>query len=204
MQQRQANSLVKLGLALGAAGQPDSAEEAFTASVAIRRARGDRHGEAIALHNLADMQLTHDRLAPAVANLELAVPIRQEVGDPIGTLLSLVNLGKAYCLLGNMDRALSTLTDALTANIQLQDRPQQWQILIALADVALRQDLPDAALARANEALEISRALDHRYGEILALRQLSRAYARLGESGRSLAVLEQARELPLVSWSRDH
>jgi tetratricopeptide (TPR) repeat protein len=181
----EANCLNKLGVVLGSAGRIDEAQSAFDRSAALRRAEGNPYGEAISLHNLADMLLNNARPAPAAAALHAALPLRTAIGDHVGTLLTRFTLAKAQYLLGDVAGAEAMLHESLRLSIDLDEQAQRWQILIVLAQTALRGGDPAVAVDRAAEAEPISRRLGHRYGLLLCARISARAHKMAGRHEES-------------------
>jgi tetratricopeptide (TPR) repeat protein len=77
-------ALGNLGLAYAALGQPQRAIDCYQQHLAIARDIGDRHGEARASWNLG-LQLSKlgpERLAEAIALMEVCVRFGQEIGHP--------------------------------------------------------------------------------------------------------------------------
>ena len=103
------------GLIYNRQGENTKAAAAFNKAVDMSRQAKDKHGEAMALANLAGVQQDNGDLAGAVSNYELAASLRDE--EP-GKAQLLNNLALAYSAQGNHAKAAETLRHAVTLDAQ--------------------------------------------------------------------------------------
>jgi predicted ATPase len=124
----EAISLAWLGRAKQTAEHPDALEPLRQAEEILTRL-GDRIVLATVLEFMASYHLNlaaeyHGALETALASLEL----RREIGDPLGTVNSLTQVGHVYNLLGQPADAEIALNDALAIALRLGDRASECAI----------------------------------------------------------------------------
>ena len=187
---KEANCRFVHSLALLRLGHYDESAVAFEIGMRICQDLGTPHQQAVALHNRAESLLDLDRVPEAVELLTRSLEIRAEFDDPIGWLLGHVSLGKAQYLLGDSSAAEVTLGRALGLSIELGNRPQQSQILIVLAKIAVVRGSLPAAQEHAENSRVIAHAMGDLFVEALAMKLIAAVHAA---SGRSVAA-ERSRD----------
>lgn len=101
-----------LGVALREAGRGQEALEVLGTARELRRAMGDRRGEALVLHHTALTRRALQDLPGAAELLRAAVGIQREVDDRRGAARSLATLGEISGLAGRHEEALEHLERA--------------------------------------------------------------------------------------------
>jgi tetratricopeptide (TPR) repeat protein len=192
--QKEANCRLTLALALLRSGEYDESAAEFDRAMDICQSLENPYAQAIAMHNRAEILLECDQPREATALVKRSLDIRAEFDDAGGWLLGNVSLGKAQCLLGDIDEAHATLSQALKLSVELHYRTQRMQILIALAKIDLLHGVPASAKESAEEALSVARDLDAPYGEVLAMKLLAAALeadGRAEAAARHIAAADQ-------------
>jgi CHAT domain-containing protein/predicted negative regulator of RcsB-dependent stress response len=107
----------------------------------------------------------------------------------------LSNIGMAYRLLGETQKALEKYDEALPLSRAVGDRRQEANILNNIGALYRHLGETQKALEKYNEALQISRAVGDRVGEATTLNNIGAVYQALGETQKALEKLNEA--LPL-------
>jgi hypothetical protein len=87
-------------------GESQKALEYFNQALPIRRAVGDRSGEANTLNNIGGVYSTLDENQKALDFYNQALPLRRAVGDRSGEAVTLHNLSLAFRAMGSFDTAI--------------------------------------------------------------------------------------------------
>ncbi|HEV7517284.1 MAG TPA: CHAT domain-containing tetratricopeptide repeat protein [Thermoanaerobaculia bacterium] len=204
-------------------GEPDAALEKYGQALALRQALGNRLEEAQTLNNIAQIH-------QVLGDWQEALRIYARVGEilpPSGDRLRaswLNNVAFTYIALGEPERALSILEEALRLRRQIGARREELITLNNLGEAWHRLGEPEKALNYYRQALELARTQeDHRQeaitrlrlGELLlegsdpsaALREIDPALQYLREKGPlpgELHALQlQGRALVLAGRSRE-
>ena len=194
-EKRQALFCNEIGLAWDALGEKRKALEYYDKALPLRRAVGDRGGEATTLNNIG---LAWDALGEKRKALEYydkALPLRRAVGDRGGEATTLNNIGSAWSELGERRKALEYFDKALPLQRAVSDRGGEATTLnnIGLAWDALGEKRK--ALEYYDKALPLQRAVGNRGGEATTLNNMGGAWSALGEKRKALEYFDKA--LPL-------
>ena len=100
----------------------------LTASAAIFREVGDRHGEGMALGNLGVALAEARRFEEAIACYQQDIVICQETGDRYGEGQTLDNLARAYQEMQQDDRAAACWQDAAAAMRDVGDHEEAGRL----------------------------------------------------------------------------
>jgi DNA-binding SARP family transcriptional activator len=182
----------------------DESVELFKEARTLARARGDRLNEFQANEYLAMIDFERGRPEAARAHCKALI----ELGDKLrgGSEQPFAHALDALCHSALADDAAPL--DAALEGLRAADAKHRLAYTLtraALLDVERRR--PEAAIARASEALEYAEALD-RATEILlahaALARARRAVADLEGSARHVAALKSLERAPVALWARDH
>ena len=74
-------------------GEPKKAQEYYDQALEIRRALGDRHGQATTLHNIGNNYLDLGELERALEYYEQSLSLKRAVGDPREESYTLDSIG---------------------------------------------------------------------------------------------------------------
>ena len=112
-----------------------------------------------------------------------------------GQAITLTNIGAAHLSLGDPQRALEYLKQALSLAQGGQSRPEEAQALTVLAAVSSALGNKQQALEYLHRALALWRAIGERQGESSALIRMGRIYREQGDPRLALKYLEEALQL---------
>ncbi len=171
------------------------ATEAHALSIAI----GDREGEALALHTLANGLVYTFAVSEAHAHYAHALELYERIGHRIGLASIFVDLGLFHTEIGQLDRALELYARARTIADEIGSR---FVACVERIDAAyahrLRGDAEDAR-ACAAQALTIAREISSEHLQSAALGTLAAAETALGAYGDAIAHAREAVELRRAS-----
>ncbi len=105
-------------------GQYADALRCHERALEIRRALGDRRGEAVELAHIGQTHWYADRLEEALRHLELSLTRFREAGDRASEATVLWNTGRCHEDTGNLDEALKCLQRSLSIFRELEDHEQ--------------------------------------------------------------------------------
>ncbi|HEX3466101.1 MAG TPA: AAA family ATPase, partial [Candidatus Elarobacter sp.] len=159
---------------------------------ALSRAIGDREGEALALHTLANGLVYTLRVADAGSHYARALQLYERIGHRVGLASIAVDMGLFHTELGLLERALEFYGRAREIATEIGFR---WVVCVEAIDrsYCLRlhgafEDAKDAA----HEALSVARELRSQPLESAALGTLGAAESALGAHHDAVAHLEEA------------
>ena len=186
-----------MGLARAALSQQDygamtnHAREAY----ALSREIGDREGEALALHTLANGQVYTFQVAEARARYLAAIEIYDAIDHGVGQASIAVDFGLFHTELGLLKRGLELFAraDALAAKIGFR-----WVSCVSALNAAYALRLQgdfEAAVAAGRRALELAQALTSAQLESAALGALASAESEHGALDAALGHARRAVEL---------
>jgi tetratricopeptide (TPR) repeat protein len=159
------------------------------------RARGDRNGEAAALHHIATVYRRWGRYGDAAEYYREALAIQRDLGDRAAAGTSLASLGVVNRLLGRYPEAIERYEQALAIHREVGDRTGVGRVLGNLAIVYDQLGRYAEAVDHYERALAILRELDNRAWAGITLGNLGGAYGRLGRYADAVAHLDQALDL---------
>jgi len=128
-------------------------------------AAGDRRGEAYLLRGLGEMHLDQDRHSDALARLEPALSIMEDLADRAGQAAVLRAIGTAWRLLDRGERAMAALDEARAICAEIGDRVMEAQVLHNIGAVHRRAGRLAAAEEAYARALAAFEELDDRFGQ---------------------------------------
>jgi len=146
---------------------------------------GDRLQDAALLNNIG---FIYNNLA--LSSLEGALKLRREIGDHLGEITVLNNLGDSWRKLGDPEKGLDYYRRALKLATDLPDARQQALTRLRLGEVQLERGDPTAALRELDPALTYLQKEGLRLREAQALQLRGRALALAGRSSEALPVLQ--------------
>ena len=161
----------------------------------VSHAIGDREGEALALHTMANGLVYTFRVADADAYYVRALEIYERIGHRVGLASIFVDLGLFHTELGLLDRAIDFYARARELAGEIGSR---FVACVERIDSSycrrLRGEL-DQAKDCAAQALVLARAINSQHLESAALGTLGAAESGLGEHADAIAHLSRAVEL---------
>ncbi len=134
----------------------------------------------------------------ATRDLERAIFHFDRSGHRAFLAQALTNLGDNLRFAGEWDRALENSQRGFELAHEVGDARGMADPLITIGEIALRQGRYDVAQQRINEALELLRKTEYRWGESYALRVLSGVYHRTEHPTNALKTLREALHLATV------
>lgn len=185
-------------------GDMARAEEAAQRALELSRTSGARGFEAEALGLLGYFKVAEPgRAEEAIAYLQDALAIRQELGDRVGLNDAYMFLGNALMALGRYPEAHGTFERNLALCREIgAARNDEITALLNLAQVACELATLDSALERLDEALAMAEAAGDLFlrGYALALR--GRVRAEVGQLPQALEDVQGAQALAVELESK--
>ena len=162
---------------------------------ALSREIGDREGEALALHTLANGQVYTFQVAEARARYLAAIALYDAIDHGIGQASIAVDFGLFHTEIGLLRRGVELFAraDAIAEKIGFR-----WVSCVSALNTAYARRLLgdfDAAMAAGRHALEIARSLSSTQLESAALGALAAAERERGDLDQALAHARHAVEL---------
>ena len=127
-----------------------------------------------------------------IAWLQSAAAAARKIGDRRGEATSLGNLGTAFAVLGQTQRAIESFEQQLTITREIGDRRAEGAGLGNIGVVYKNLGETQRAIQFYEQHLAIAREVGHRRGEGNALGNLGVAYSILGETQRAIQFYEQS------------
>ena len=166
--------------------------EKYNEALPIRRAVGDRRGEAVTLNSIGVVYRSLGETQKALEKFNEALPISQAVGDRSREATTLNNIGLVYRSLGEMRKALEKYNEALPISRAVGDRSGKARTLNNIGLVYDSLGETQKALEKFNEALPIRRAVGDRNGEAATLLGIARVEQKRGNLTQARQTIEQA------------
>ncbi|MFC0110958.1 AfsR/SARP family transcriptional regulator [Kibdelosporangium aridum] len=154
----------------------------------------------IAQHNVGETLLRLGEHTQAVDKFHECLATRRRYDDRIGESVTLVALGRAYCVMEQRADALRTLDIAIAACRQMGNRDDEWEALLCRSVIWLREGQSSDALDDALRAQQLTIQIDDDYGQAVAARQLARVREAMGDAAG--AALDRRRFYELTSSTR--
>jgi DNA-binding SARP family transcriptional activator/tetratricopeptide (TPR) repeat protein len=164
------------------------------ARAALRAAErdGDRHAEALALHELALLAIRRNQPDAALAGYERCLELYCDCGDPLGETRARNSLGTLDMERGRLDEAASWYEAALELCQTHGIRRGECGILSNLGILAQTRGRLEEALAFYRESLVIQRETANRDGEANTLNNMGRCLREQGCYPEAISCHEQA------------
>jgi CHAT domain-containing protein/Tfp pilus assembly protein PilF len=144
----QAYTLRDIGWVYDRKGQPGKALDYYTQALELSRKFKDHRNEALCLQGIGQARIALGGARDAVPVLEQALAVYREMGYASGEVNGLLELGRAWQILGDRDRAAGLFQQALTLSRQ---RKALLSEAVAESGIARleseRGNLPEAAAA---------------------------------------------------------
>lgn len=187
---RQADTLRDLGFAFQSIGQYEQAIESHQQAFAINREMGDRSGEAASLINLGSVFDSLEQYQQAIEFYQEGLLIAQQIGHRrweanalhnlglaySGKASSLSKLGLAYDFLGQYQKAIDYLQQALTLQREIGDHSGEGSSLCHLGNAYSSLREHQQAVDCYQQALSVLQHIGHRQFEPNTLIGLGHAH----------------------------
>lgn len=147
------------------------------------------------LRNIGQLHLYRDRYADARDSFVWARAIFGAVGHPAGEAVAAAGEGSVHRILGDLDAALATFTDALGGFGAVGDRHGEAVARNAIASVWLERGNPRAAASWLDGALALARDLGDRHREAQVRRRIAVLHDLRGEPDLAQAELTRALDI---------
>ncbi len=149
-------TLIHLGVAFHSRREYGQASALQKEAIQVAGALGHREGEAVAMHNLANIHIKHNDYDTALTLYQRALEISRDIGNLRGVACSLHRLGKAYRHLRRHTESLRFHRDALALRERIGDRRGQGITHAEMAALYLALEEYELVLKHAERALELS------------------------------------------------
>jgi predicted ATPase len=177
-------------------GDYGPAADLLAEALAVRRALGDRLGEAETLNSLGVLGFRRGTYQEAAARFEEAQATYRTLSDERGLAKCLGNLGILAAVAGDGERAVALFEESLAIERGLGDARGVAYALNNLGALDQgRDDGSDLAIGRYEEALAIWRELGDRAGMALSLRNLAQLVGTAGDRPRATALYAECAKL---------
>jgi CHAT domain-containing protein/Flp pilus assembly protein TadD len=191
-EEREAETLLRRGLAHGERRQFRETLQDGEAALAIVRRRGDLIGEARALVLIGEAQDGLYELDAAIDALTRAIALRRALGDRAGVADLLSRLGWVHGRRGDQDRHLEFALAERALRRDLGDRSLEAWAVMSLGAAYANAGSSQEAIDTHREALAMFRALGDRASEGVAMQRLGAFYQGMGDNRGALAASEEA------------
>jgi tetratricopeptide (TPR) repeat protein len=191
----EANTLQALGDVRLRTDRLKEAEEAYAQARTLYHAVEDALGEANTLRSLGELFLRTDRLLEAERAFRQVLPIYRSVEDKVGQANTLQSMGKLALARQDGEAAFGWFLSALKLHQAAEDRLGVGGDRGYLARAARVAGQPLRAAVLGGLALGGLDREDDRFGQLVALRDLARSLAALGEQKGAVAAW-------FMAWAR--
>ena len=182
-------------------GDVTQAKEYLTRALDLRRAAGDKRGQAQMLRALGNLNQETGELQKALEYLNESLALRRATGDRSGEAYTLQILGSCYDKLGEPRVALDYFDQARRIHHDIGNRSDEADTLMHMSATYGRMRQRSVAIGYGEAALRLMQQAGNSRGEGEALTSLGDLYRGLGEWPRALDQFTRA--LPLVQRSSD-
>ncbi|MBG1240051.1 CHAT domain-containing protein, partial [Nostoc sp. NZL] len=139
-----------------ALGEKQKALEFYNQALLLRRAVGDRAGEATTLNNIGAVYSALGEKQKALEFYNQALPLYRAVGDRAGEATTLNNIGRVYSALGEKQKALKFYNQALLLWRAVGDRFGEAIILGNISVIFQSTNRPTEAITNLEQSLKLS------------------------------------------------
>ena len=181
-----------LGVIHYSLGESETALGCFQQALPLRRAAGDRAGEATVLRGTGLAYSALGEKQKALGYYQEALRLERALGDLTGEAMTLNNIGLAYSGLGEKQKALDYYKQSLPGSRSLGNQVAEAMTLNNIGVIYRQLGEKQKALEYYQQALPIKRAIDDRAGEANTLANIGIVYQDLGKKEDALKYFEQA------------
>ncbi|GHF48127.1 DNA-binding SARP family transcriptional activator/Tfp pilus assembly protein PilF [Amycolatopsis bartoniae] len=173
-------------------GHHDDWQRTHEIALSAARRSGDRHGQAIVLRNLGQIDLYRDAYDEALDAFEQSLRLFREIGDASGAGIALAGLGTVRRVAGENERALDHCHEALELFARAGNKHGEAVVRIAVGTVWLAQNCFATAGRWFTDAYELSAEIGDRHREAHALQRLALLHQSRGNLGAAREELDRA------------
>jgi predicted ATPase/DNA-binding NarL/FixJ family response regulator/DNA-binding XRE family transcriptional regulator len=174
-------------------GELDEARRSFQIALDLRAAAGDRARLAMAINNMALVELDGGNLDRATELLEQNLVIKRQLGDPQSIAIGLINLAEALTRAGRWQAARAALAEAAEL---AADQPQLTVLVLCnQGHLAARQRNWEQAAGLYQATLAACQAAGHTNAAVEAMIGLGRVRYQLGQPDEAARQLRTAEAL---------
>ena len=193
--ERQARAHCQASYALGRLGRYDDAQPAFEAALRLAQAAGQAGLEASIVNHQGMLEQGRGDVLAACAHFNRALAIHRREGHLVNIGGTLANLAFTAMSVGDFEQAKTQFEEARELSERVGQQRNVGIIDINLGLVLLHLAQPEAALVRAEHALEPLRATGDRWAEAAALRVAGQAELALGRHAAARPHFVASRDL---------
>lgn len=191
----------RLSIALGELGDVPAAVALARQALGEARTLGLRRAEALLLNVLSVMIARQGDLVGALALEQEKLVLDREIGNLLNVAINLGNLALSWVTLGELARGRAYLQESLQLTRVVGDKGGQFNQLLSLAHVDLREQLPAQALERVQQALEIAQLLQSPEAHARALCAWGHVLLDLGRGDEAGAAFDKAHQVAVAGDS---
>ncbi|MEU5342468.1 BTAD domain-containing putative transcriptional regulator [Streptomyces sp. NPDC020766] len=193
----EARALHSLGWLSLRRGDPTDALDHITTARRLLDEHGRGH-TAVAerlRHNQGEALLQLGRYAEAAHCFQQRLSAERDRNGRLSESITMAALGRAYCLLGQYDQALTMFEETLRRCQEVGNREDAWEALLCRSEIRLHQGRPAVALTDLTRARELVAETGDDYGRAAVMRQLARAHEDAGDLTASADAARTAEKL---------
>jgi DNA-binding SARP family transcriptional activator/Tfp pilus assembly protein PilF len=173
-------------------GHPDVLISTLTKGLAAANALHDEAAAATIHNYLASGWWQQGRLTQSLEHLQQALAIREQLGDDIGRIVVLANLGMVSYWLGRFDEAGVRARQSVALGERLESPAYSTRTMNLLGAVAMRLGDFHRSLRWHREALALSNAASDRYERALSLGEIGAVHRLMGHHRLAILLLTHA------------
>ncbi|MGB5968698.1 MAG: tetratricopeptide repeat protein [Spirulinaceae cyanobacterium] len=159
---------------------------------AIAQGSSEQQEEADRLRKKGIEQYKISQFQAAVESWQKSLAIYQEIGDSLGMLKSLNNLGIGNASLGQYPEAIAFFEESLAIAQAIEDTSEQTYILHNLGGLYSLQNEYQQAIEVYQQSLKIFQETDNLSGEAASFNNLGIAYKSLGQYQKAIEFYQQS------------
>ena len=181
----------------GKASLPRAIEK-YQEALALRRALGDRSGEAEALLQIGDAYNTLGDYRKSLEFWEQALPLKQALGDRRGAADLLASMSAAYNNLGERRKAVECLWRTLTIKRELGDQGREANVLLQIGVIYDDLGEKQRAIECLQQALLLFRKQGDKHAIATLLYRLGLTYDSIYERQKAVECFKEGLELRMA------
>ena len=180
------------GVAYRLLNNPQEALRNYQESLAIKQQKGDKHGAAASLEEIAAIQDSTGFPDAALASYKQALALRREIRDQAGIANTLIDTGSFYHDHGKPDEELKYVTEALPIARDLGDESMQALCLNNIGVIKLDKGEYQDAVTYLDQAYQLRQKLNVPADIADSQHNLAEVNTKLGQYDAALALYLKA------------
>jgi DNA-binding NarL/FixJ family response regulator len=182
-------------------GDEGAGERLAGQGLALARALGDAHGEAVACNILGQIAYDRGDYAAARGFSEQSLAVEQQTGNGWSMAFSLINLGKVADAEGDYPAAQRLFTDSLALRHALGDARGEAICHHRLGDAAAALGEHDRADGHYRQSLALFQRIGNRWGQAAVRLSQGQQAIAAGRAGAAVPLLQEVLRLALETGS---